>query len=232
LTISQKNILIIGGSSGIGLELVKHLSAQGANIYTAGRKETPFAVTAHQHLDVRDRNFQLQGLPDVLHGFVYCPGTINLKPFHRISAEELQDDLQVNFVGAFQSLQQCLSRLKASGNASVVLFSTVAAETGMAFHASIGAAKGAIEGLTRSLAAECAPIIRVNAIAPSLTDTPLAQKLLSSDDKRTAAAARHALKRVGTAEDMANMAAFLLSDASNFMTGQILKVDGGMGNLK
>jgi 3-oxoacyl-[acyl-carrier protein] reductase len=227
-----KNIFIVGGSSGIGLELVKQLTAQGANVYTAGRKETPIAVAAHQYLDVRDRNFQLQNLPDVLHGFVYCPGTINLKPFHRISGDDLQDDLQVNFIGAFQSIQQCLSRLKASGNASVVMFSTVAAETGMAFHASIAAAKGAIEGLTRALAAECAPTVRFNTIAPSLTDTPLANKLLSSDEKRNAAAMRHALKRVGTAADMANMATFLLSDASNFMTGQILKVDGGMGNLK
>jgi NAD(P)-dependent dehydrogenase (short-subunit alcohol dehydrogenase family) len=163
----------------------------------------------------------------------YCPGTIRLKPFQRLTREDFFEDLQVNLLGAVHIIKACLPNLKNSATgASIVLFSTVAVTTGMPFHASIASAKGAVEGLTRSLAAELAPRIRVNAIAPSLTDTPLAASMLSSDEKRQAAAERHPIKRIGSPQDIARMAVFLLSDAANWVTGQVLHVDGGMSTLR
>jgi NAD(P)-dependent dehydrogenase (short-subunit alcohol dehydrogenase family) len=164
---------------------------------------------------------------------VYCPGTINLKPFHRISIADFKQEMEVNFYGAIRLLQACLKGLKKSSSPSVVLYSTVAVQTGMGFHAGIASAKGAVEGLTRSLAAEWAPNkIRVNAIAPSLTETPLALALLSTPEKKEASDKRHPLGRVGRPEDIAEATVFLLSEKSSWMTGQILHLDGGMSHLK
>jgi NAD(P)-dependent dehydrogenase (short-subunit alcohol dehydrogenase family) len=164
---------------------------------------------------------------------VYAPGTINLKPFHRISMDDFKKEMEVNFFGAVRVLQACLKGLKKSSTPSVVLYSTVAVQTGMGFHAGIASAKGAIEGLTRSLAAEWAPSkIRVNAIAPSLTETPLASALLSTPEKKEASDKRHPLGRIGSSEDIAASTVFLLSPQSSWMTGQILHVDGGMSTLK
>jgi NAD(P)-dependent dehydrogenase (short-subunit alcohol dehydrogenase family) len=163
---------------------------------------------------------------------VYFPGTISLKPFHRISHDDFARDLQINLLGAVHALQSALPALKASGNASVVLFSSIAVAQGMSFHASIAAAKGAVEGLARSLAAEWAPLIRVNVLAPSLTDTPLAQSLLSDETKRAAAAKRHPLQQVGQADDIVALLDFLISDHSRFMTGQILRPDGGLSSVR
>jgi len=172
-------------------------------------------------------------LPDGLHGVVYCPGTIRLKPIQRLTREDFLEDLQINFLGAVHVIQACLPNLKKSPTgASILLFSTVAVTTGMPFHASIAGAKGAVEGLTRSLAAELAPRIRVNAIAPSLTDTPLAAGLLSSEEKRQAAAERHPMKRIGSAQDIARLALFLLSDDAGWITGQVFHADGGMSALR
>jgi NAD(P)-dependent dehydrogenase (short-subunit alcohol dehydrogenase family) len=184
-------------------------------------------------LDVQAEFLNLEGLPDVVDGIVYCPGTIRLKPFHRLTMDDFLEDWQVNFLGAVKTIQACLPRLKKStSGAAIVLFSTVAVKTGMPFHASVAGAKAAVEGLTRSLAAEFAPRIRVNAIAPSLPDTPLAQSLLSSEEKRKASAERHPAKRIGTPQEMAQIAVHLLSDAGAWMTGQIIHVDGGMSALR
>jgi len=231
----MKNIVIIGASSGIGQDIARQLYAQGIQLYTYSRSAMPDSLPgAHwAAADVTATDFTLEGLPDVVHGFVYCPGSINLKPMHRISADDFRKELEINVVGAFRALQQVYPKLKAAnGLGSVVLFSTVAVQTGMNFHAGIAAAKGAVEGLVHALAAEWAPTIRINAVAPSLTDTPLAANLLNTDEKRMNSAQRHPLKRVGTPADMANAALFLLSEQSSFMTGQVLHVDGGMGNLK
>jgi NAD(P)-dependent dehydrogenase (short-subunit alcohol dehydrogenase family) len=231
-----KTFLVVGGSSGIGYEIVNELRNQGDDIYVGSRRSdtlTGLRGVRHLKLDVKEPPDHLEGLPDVLHGLVYCPGTIRLKPIQRLTREDFIEDLQINFLGAVRLIQACLPNLKKSPTgASILLFSTVAVTTGMPFHASIAGAKGAVEGLARSLAAELAPRIRVNAIAPSLTDTPLAQSLLSSEEKRHAAAERHPLKRVGSPKDISRLAAFLLSDAASWVTGQVLHVDGGMSSLR
>lgn len=231
-----KKYLIVGGSSGIGFEIVKELANRGDEIYVGSRTSDKLAGIPgvhHLRLDVVKPPELLEGLPEALQGVAYCPGTIRLKPFQRLTREDFLEDLQVNFLGAAHILKACLPNLKNSATgASIVFFSTVAVTTGMPFHASIAASKGAVEGLTRSLAAELAPRIRVNAIAPSLTDTPLAASLLSSDEKRQAAAERHPMKRIGSPHDIARLAAFLLSDSASWLTGQVLHVDGGMGALR
>ncbi|MCE7053206.1 SDR family oxidoreductase [Algoriphagus sp. AGSA1] len=223
-----KNIVIIGGNSGIGKAVAALAKNNGANLFLYSR-----SGKGSNQVDVTDDGMEFLDLPEVIDGLVYCPGSINLKPFHRITVENFQSEMNINFFGAVRTLQACLENLKKSGNASVVLYSTVAVQTGMGFHAGIASAKGAIEGLVRSLAAEWAPIsIRVNAIAPSLTDTPLAKQLVSSHEKRSAFDKRHPLGRIGTPEDIAEATCFLLDEKSSWVTGQILHVDGGMSSLK
>lgn len=232
----MKNILIIGASSGIGLEIAKNLSQKGYQLTTASRhlsEELKSLNTQHFEWDVTQAIDNQIAIPDTLHGIVYAPGTINLKPFHRFTEEEFLHDYQVNVLGATKILQLCTRPLKKSKGASVVLFSTVAVKVGMGFHSSIAMAKGAIEGLTKSLAAEWANSkIRVNAIAPSLTDTKLAENLLSTDEKRENSAKRHPIGRIGTAQEIAQITTLLLSDEGSWITGQVLGVDGGMSTLK
>jgi NAD(P)-dependent dehydrogenase (short-subunit alcohol dehydrogenase family) len=223
-----KNIVLVGGNSGIGKAVATQLQENGATIFSYSRTGEGTAA-----VDFSTDFEELPGLPEIIDGVVYCPGTINLKPFHRISIADFKQEMEVNFYGAIRLLQACLKGLKKSSSPSVVLYSTVAVQTGMGFHAGIASAKGAIEGLTRSLAAEWAPNkIRVNAIAPSLTETPLASALLSTPEKKEASDKRHPLGRVGRAEDIAEATVFLLSEKSSWMTGQILHLDGGMSHLK
>lgn len=224
----SKNIVIVGGNSGIGKAVANLLKDGGANLFLYSKSGE--GTTA---LDTSVDFEEIPGLPDIIDGVVYCPGTINLKPFHRISVSDFQKEMDVNFFGVVRVLQACMKGLKKSDSPSVVLYSTVAVQTGMGFHAGIASAKGAVEGLTRSLAAEWAPSkIRVNAIAPSLTETPLASALLSTPEKKEASDKRHPLGRIGSAADIAEATVFLLSSKSSWMTGQILHLDGGMSNLK
>ena len=228
----SKHIAIIGGTSGIGRATVAQLLADGHQVHAACRSPEKLA-----DLGIVAQPFDAMApgpltWPERLDGFVYFPGSISLKPFHRLTAEDFQRDLQVNLFGAIAALQSALPALKASGNASVVLFSTVAVAQGMPMHAGIAAAKGAVEALAKSLAAEWAPVIRVNVIAPSLTDTPLAGALLNSDLKKEAAAKRHPLQQVGRSEDIAALVAHLLSGHARFMTGQVLHVDGGLSSVR
>ena len=232
----KKNIFIVGGSSGIGLEIVKKLENNQNEVFVGSRTSETLAdypQVHHLQLDVTKDFSDLEGLPEILHGLVYCPGTIILKPFQRLTSADFRRDLEINLLGAVKVIQGCLKRLKKSPNgASIVLFSTVAAKIGMPFHASVASAKAAVEGLTRSLAAEFAPRIRVNAIAPSLTDTPLAESLLSSEDRKKASAERHPLKRIGSPQEIAGLAQHLLSDEGSWITGQVFHVDGGMSSVK
>jgi len=224
----NKNYIVIGGSSGIGQEVKKKLENKGANVFVYSRSES-----GSFHLDVTSEFETLDGLPEVVDGLVYCPGTINLKPFHRLSVKDFQEDLEVNFLGAVKVLQAVFKALKKSNSPSVVLYSTVAVKVGLGFHASISGAKGAVEGLAKSLAAEWASHkIRVNVIAPSLTDTPLASALLGTDDKKEASNKRHPLGRYGQPEDIADATIYLLGKESSWMTGQVLHLDGGMSSLK
>jgi len=224
--------LLIGGNSGIGLATARLLHAQGNALLAAARNPVPLAEMGIPVLPFDAEQPAPLDLPPVLDGLVYFPGSITLKPFHRLTAADFLHDLHVNLLGAVSAIQSALPSLKAAPSASIVLFSTVAAAQGMPFHASIAAAKGAVEGLALSLAAELAPKIRVNVIAPSLTDTPLAATLLNSDAKREASAKRHPLQQVGNPADVAALAAFLLSDASSFITGQILRPDGGLSSIR
>lgn len=222
----MKKVLIVGAGSGIGLAL-KELLKENSELITISRKASVEMdnVTHYQH-DVLSDN----PLPEIdeLGAIIYCPGSILLKPFHRIKMDEFRADWELNFAGAVKVLQAYYPALKKSSSASVVLFSTVAAQKGMPFHASVAAAKAAIEGLTKSLAAEWAPQIRVNAIAPSLTNTRLAEGLLNTEVKLQASRERHPLKRIGEPIDIASMAHYLISDKASWITGQILHIDGGM----
>lgn len=229
-----KNYLIVGGSSGIGLELVKQLSEENHNIFVISRTAKALYKLPHvTHFqgDVTKDDFSIVGLPNVLHGVAYCPGSINLRPFRGLKPKHFLQDFNINVLGAVRVLQMVQKHLKKANQASVVLFSTVAVQKGMSFHTSIAAAKGAIEGLTKSLAAEWTPKVRVNCIAPSLTATPLAARLLSSPEKQAASNKRHPLKRYGQPEEVAALAHFLLSEKSSWITGQIIGIDGGLSTL-
>jgi NAD(P)-dependent dehydrogenase (short-subunit alcohol dehydrogenase family) len=231
----SKKYLVIGASSGIGKQSAEQLASLGFEVYgTYNKKETSSTYSNLEFfpLNVLDENPNFDFLPDTLDGLVYCPGNISLRPFARIKSEDFMADFNLQVLGAIRCIQAVLPRLKNSENASIVLFSTVAVQLGLGFHSQVAVSKGAIEGLTRALAAELAPKIRVNCIAPSLTDTPLAASLLSSEEKREANAQRHPLKKIGTTQDIANMVEFLVTDKSSWMSGQILHLDGGMSSLK
>ena len=222
---------MIGGSSGIGLEVLRQLHQEN-NIFVASRTSenlTQFRVT-HLPFDALTDELDFSVIPEQLDGFVYCPGSINLKPFKMLEASHFEADMQLNFFGLVKAVRRVLPKMRQGG--SMVFYSTVAVGTGMPYHTSVAAAKGAVEGFTKALAAEYAPGIRINAIAPSLVDTPLARRLLNNDKKREQMAERHPLKRVGTVTDIANATVFLLSERSSWMTGQIFHLDGGISSLK
>jgi len=230
----QKHYIAVGSSSGIGEELTKKLLSAGHRVTGISRREVSGLSGNYSHIQADLANLEtvLPKIEGAVDGLVYAPGSINLKPFRSLSLADFQNELNINLLGAIRTIQHFLPNLKLSDQASVLLFSTVAVSTGMPYHASIASAKGAIEGLTRSLAAEFAPKIRVNALAPSLTDTPLAGKLLATPEKVEASAKRHPLGRVGSTGDIASAAEFLLGDTSSWITGQIIHIDGGMSSVK
>ena len=226
----MRTIAIIGGSSGIGKSLVE-LEKENCKIILIQR--TPSLVN-HDNVTEHLLDVLKDDLPEfeTLDGLVYCPGSINLKPFSRLSQEDFQRDFEINVLGATRVLQKYLPILKKGTNPSVLVFSTVAVKMGMPFHASIAAAKGAVEGLVKSLAAEYAPKVRINAIAPTLTDTKLAEKILRNEKSRELSAERHPLKRFLEPSEVANFASFLLSGKAASFSGQIIEMDCGIVNLK
>jgi NAD(P)-dependent dehydrogenase (short-subunit alcohol dehydrogenase family) len=231
---TSKNYIIIGGSSGIGKALTRSLANSGHHIfatYHTTEITTESNITAFNYNVLTD-DLDTSLLPDAIDGIVYCPGSINLAPFKRIKPEAFKADFDLQVIGAIKTIQAVLPLLKKGVNPSIVMFSTIAVQNGFNFHSQVSVSKGAIEGLTKALAAEFAPTIRVNAIAPSLTNTPLASKLLNSEEKVAANAARHPLKTVGRPDNIGEIAAFLLSESASWMTGQIIHVDGGLSTLK
>ena len=232
----MKNILIVGAGKGVGIRTAEllHNDCQLITISRSLTSELEVLNTKFYQLDVAKDNLDiLNDLPETIHGVVYCPGSINLKPFNRLTSQDFLNDFHQNVLGAVAIIQKVLPNLKRANGASVVLFSTVAAKLGMPFHSSIAASKGAIEGLAKSLAAELASSqVRVNVIAPSLLDTPLAVFLINTDEKKEASGKRHPLQRIGTPNEIAHLVRFLISEESSWITGQIIGADGGLGSLK
>ena len=228
----MKNILLIGGSYGIGQAIANRVSETN-NVHVASRTSDQIseAITYHS-FDVMEDEIATLQLPDAIDGLVFCPGSINLRPFAALKLVDFEKDMQLNFFSLVKVVKALIPKLKNAEQASLVFFSTVAVKVGMPYHTTVAASKGAIEGFAKALAAEYAPSFRVNVIAPSLTDTPLASKLLSSEEKKEKMGERHPMKRVGTEEDIAAVAAFLLSDDSSWITGQVFGVDGGMSTLQ
>jgi 3-oxoacyl-[acyl-carrier protein] reductase len=228
-----KNIILVGASSGIGLALAERIQAEGDRVHALSRtkgglsSEVPFYPC-----DVLEWDIPLPSLQGEFDGLVYLPGTITLQPFKQLTLETIRKDWELNTLGAIRMIHHFLPQMNTVAGSSLVLMSSIAATLGMPFHASIASAKASIEGLTRSLAAELAPHIRVNAVAPSLTDTPLAAELLSTPARRENLAKRHPLQSLGSPGDIASAISFLLSDESKWMTGQVFHVDGGLSSCR
>lgn len=233
---SQKKYLIVGGSKGIGLGIVHRLNQAGHEVVVFSRSpgDLPQSSTVtHRSFDATSDELSKDDIPQGLSGVAYCPGSINLRSFRALKPEIFREDFELNVIGAVRVLQAAMGQLVDQPDpASVVLFSTVAVGQGMFAHASIAAAKGAIEGLTRTLAAEMAPKVRFNCIAPALTETPMTARFFSDPEKTKTMGEKYPLGRTGTVDDIADLAEFLLSPRSNWITGQVIGVDGGMSTLR
>lgn len=233
--------LIFGGNGGVGRAIARSLDEEGHTLHLVGRNADAVAEAAaelgasHSVADVTEAGEIERAASeagDDLAGLVYAVGTINLKPLGRLTGDDFLADFRVNAMGAALAVKASLNALKAGEGGSVLLFSTVALQQGFAAHASVAMAKGAVEGLVRALGAELAPKVRVNAIAPSLTDTPLAGAMLGSEQMTRAIAGMHAIPRIGAPDDMAGLARVLLTDAGCWITGQVFGVDGGRSTLR
>ena len=226
----MKTLLVVGGSKGIGKSLVQQV-LNDYKVITISRSQPDFSHSnlTHFQLDVLNED-----LPEInsCDAIVYCPGSINLKPFSRLSLDDFRSDFEINVIGAIKTIQKYLPKLKEGKNPNIVLFSTVASKLGMPFHASVAAAKSGVEGLVKSLGAELAPTIRVNAIAPTVTDTALASKLLRNDRMIENIKQRHPLKKFLKPQEVADMAAFLISDKAASISGQIFEMDCGIVSFK
>ena len=230
----MRNYVIIGGSSGIGLELVSMLEKENANVIATYNNNIVQDRQNVKYLkfDVKTDVLNIEDFPEEIHGLAYCPGSINLKPFHRFKDEDFIDDFKLQVLGATKIIQLLLPKIKKSRDSSILLFSTIAVQFGFNFHSQVAISKGAIEGLTRALAAELSPTVRVNAIAPSLTKTNLANRFLNTEEKIDLQSKKHPLKKLGEVKDIAEAAVYLLTPKSSWVTGQILHVDGGYSTIK
>lgn len=226
----MRTIVIIGGSRGIGNAILRNLLETHKVINIS--RSTP--ETTHTNLTHYPCDILVDELPDLdaVDSLIYCPGSINLKPISRLSLDDFRADFEINVLGAVKSVQKYLPQLKKSESASILLFSTVASKLGMPFHASVAAAKSGVEGLVKSLGAELAPTIRVNAIAPTVTNTELASKLLRNERMIENITERHPLKRFLNPKEVAATAAFLVSDSAASFSGQIFEMDCGIVSFK
>lgn len=236
----EKSYLVYGATGGIGAAVSRKLVSLGAKVYLVARDEKKLAVLGEELdmpwlavdvLDEKSFDAVTENGFHALDGLVYAVGTINLKSLKRLKHDDFLTDFKLNAVGAACAVQAAMPALEKGKDSSVVLFSSIAASVGFPLHASMGMAKGAVSGLTVSLAAELAPRIRVNAIAPSLTQTPLAQAILGNAAMASALAKQHPMQRLGTPEDVASLTTWLLGSESAWMTGQILGLDGGRSAL-
>ena len=231
------NYLIVGGSSGIGKSLVSTLLRDGHQVYATYNRHLISVSDSNLktiQLDVTKGNVlsNLNDLPEQFAGVAYCPGLIDLKPFSRVTRESIINDLEVQVFGAVEVIQAMLPRLKKVKKSAILLYSTVAVQRGFTFHTQVSMSKGAIEGLVKSLSAELAPNVRVNAIAPSITDTPLASKLLNTEAKKEGSKSHHPLREIGSADQIAEISKLLLTENSSWITGQIIAVDGGLSSIQ
>lgn len=227
----MKHILIVGGSKGIGNAILNEQLLAGHKVYNISRTQPEVSHTNLKHYNADVINDELPDIEQV-DSLIYCPGSINLKPIARLKIEDFQNDFNINVIGAVKTIQKYLTSLRQGNNPSIILFSTVAAKLGMPFHASIATAKAGIEGLTKSLGAELAPTIRVNAIAPTVTNTGLAEKLLRNDKMIENITERHPLKKFLNPEEVAATAGFLISDKATSISGQVFELDCGIVSFK
>ena len=227
----MKNILVVGGSKGIGREIVNSQLEKGSYCYNFSRTESGIN---NQNLIEEKIDILSDDLPDIenIDSVIYCPGSINLKPILQLKEEDFVNDFNINVLGAIKTVKTYLNNLKKGDDPSLLFFSTVAVGQGMPFHSSVSVAKAGIEGLTKSLAAELAPTIRVNCIAPTITRTDMAQRILRNEKIEENIANKHPLKKICEAKDISDMADFLISHNAKNITGQIMHVDGGMSTLK
>ena len=227
----MKNILVVGGSKGIGREIVNSQLEKGNNCYNFSRTESGIN---NQNLIEEKIDILSDDLPEIenIDSVIYCPGSINLKPILQLKEEDFVNDFNINVLGAIKTVKKYLNNLKKGDDPSLLFFSTVAVGQGMPFHSSVSVAKAGIEGLTKSLAAELAPSIRVNCIAPTITRTDMAQRILRNEKIEENIANKHPLKKICEAKDISDMADFLISHNAKNITGQIMHVDGGMSTLK
>ena len=226
----MKNIVIIGGSKGIGFEILKQ-QLENNQVYNISRTAPEISHPNLQHFEL---NVLTDNLPEIenIDVLIYCPGSINLKPISSLSIDDFRNDFEINVIGAVKTIQKYLPALRKGNNPSIVLFSTVAAKLGMPFHASIATAKAGIEGLVKSLGAELASVVRINAIAPTITETSLAAGILRNDRMKENMMERHPMKNYLKPEEVANMANYLISDHAKSISGQVFEMDYGIVTFK
>lgn len=228
--IMKKKVIIVGGSKGIGNAIIKALLPSSTIVNISRTKpDIDDANLEHFNVDVLKDT-----LPDIDQAdtIIYCPGSINLKPISQLSLEDFKDDFEINVLGAVKTIQKYLPVIKKSDKASILLFSTVASKLGMPFHASVATSKSGIEGLVKSLGAELAPTVRVNAIAPTVTDTDLASKILRNDRMRDTIKDRHPLKKFLDPNEVAQLADYLISEKASSISGQVFEMDCGIVSFK
>ncbi len=227
----MKNIVIIGGSKGIGFEILKQQLANNNQVYNISRNAPEVSNPNLKHFEL---NVLTDILPEIenIDTLIYCPGSINLKPIGSLSIDDFRNDLEINVIGAVKSIQKYLPTLKKGNDPSIILFSTVAVKLGMPYHASVATAKAGVEGLVKSLGAELASVVRVNAIAPTITETTLAANILRNDRMKENMVERHPMKNYLKPEEVANMANFLISENAKSISGQIFEMDYGLVTFK
>ena len=226
----MRNILIIGGTKGIGKAIVDLLVNEN-NIVCMSRNSTEFSHNNYSHITF---DSTVDEFPDFekVDTLIYCPGTINLKPISTLSIEDFRKDFEINVIGAVKAIKKYIPLLKKGFNPSILLFSTVATKLGMPYHASVSASKSAIDGIVKTLGAELAPKIRINAIAPTITQTELASKILRNDKVVENMIERHPLKKILSPEEVSKMSEFLISENASSISGQIINMDAGIVSFK